>query len=44
VKKMVEEGFRVRGWKLKEFKVAVSEITVKDKPAAALAAVVMLPY
>ncbi|AIF70276.1 pyruvoyl-dependent arginine decarboxylase [Palaeococcus pacificus DY20341] len=44
VKKMVEEGFRVRGWKLKEFKVVVSEITVKDKPAAALAAVVMLPY
>lgn len=44
VRKMVEEGFKVRGWKLKEFKVAVSEITVKDKPAAALAAVVMLPY
>ncbi|WP_048151007.1 pyruvoyl-dependent arginine decarboxylase [Palaeococcus ferrophilus] len=44
VKKMVEEGFRVRGWKLKEFKVVVSEITVRDKPAAALAAVVMFPY
>ena len=44
VKKMVEEGFRVRGWKLKEFKVAVAEITVKDKPAAAIAAVVMFPY
>lgn len=44
VRKMVEEGFRVRGWKLKEFKVVVSEITVRDRPAAALAAVVMFPY
>jgi len=44
VHKMVEEGFKVRGWKLKEFKVAVAEIMVKDRPAAAIAAVVMLPY
>lgn len=44
VKKMVEEGFKARGWKLKEFKVTVAEITVKDKPAAAIAAVVMFPY
>ncbi|AFK23068.1 pyruvoyl-dependent arginine decarboxylase [Pyrococcus sp. ST04] len=44
VKKMVEEGFRVRGWKLKEFKVVSAEITVKDKPAAAVAAVIMFPY
>ncbi|HII67759.1 MULTISPECIES: pyruvoyl-dependent arginine decarboxylase [Thermococcus] len=44
VHKMVEEGFKVRGWKLKEFKAAVAEITVKDRPVAAIAAVVMLPY
>ena len=44
VHKMAEEGFKVRGWKLKEFKAAVAEITVKDRPAAAIAAVVMLPY
>jgi len=44
VHKMVEEGFKVRGWKLKEFKAAVAEIMVKDRPAAAIAAVVMLPY
>ncbi|WP_324736407.1 arginine decarboxylase, pyruvoyl-dependent [Thermococcus sp. SY098] len=44
VKRMVEEGFRTRGWKLKEFKVAAAEITVKNKPAAAVAAVVMFPY
>ncbi|ADT84320.1 pyruvoyl-dependent arginine decarboxylase [Thermococcus barophilus] len=44
VKRMVEEGFRIRGWKLKEFKVAAAEITVKNKPAAAVAAVVMFPY
>lgn len=44
VRRMVEEGFRVRGWKLKEFRVAAAEITVKNKPAAAVAAVVMFPY
>ena len=44
VHKMAEEGFKVRGWKLKEFKAAVAEITVNDRPAAAIAAVVMLPY
>ncbi|WP_457752736.1 pyruvoyl-dependent arginine decarboxylase [Thermococcus sp.] len=44
VKRMVEEGFRIRGWKLKEFKVAAAEITVKNRPAAAVAAVVMFPY
>ncbi|WP_461867172.1 pyruvoyl-dependent arginine decarboxylase [Thermococcus sp.] len=42
--RMVEEGFRARGWKLKEFKVASAEATVKDKPVAALAVVVMFPY
>ena len=44
VKKMVEEGFKQRGWELAEVKVASAEITVKDKPAAAVAAVVMFPY
>ncbi|WP_054840396.1 pyruvoyl-dependent arginine decarboxylase [Thermococcus sp. JCM 11816] len=45
VRKMVEEGFRQRGgWELGEFKVASAEITVKDKPAAAIAVVVMFPY
>ncbi|WP_457752248.1 pyruvoyl-dependent arginine decarboxylase [Thermococcus sp.] len=44
VRKMVEEGFAMRGWELAEFKVASAEITVKDKPAAAIAAVVMFPY
>ncbi len=44
VRRMVEEGFRVRGWKLKEFKVAAAEITVRNKPAAVVAAVVMFPY
>lgn len=44
VRKMVEEGFKVRGWKLKEFKVVSAEITVKEKPAAAVAAVIMFPY
>lgn len=44
VRKMVEEGFAMRGWKLAEFKVASASITVKDKPAAAIAAVVMFPY
>lgn len=44
VRRMVEEGFRVRGWKLKEFRVAAAEITVKNKPAAVVAAVVMFPY
>ncbi|EEB74959.1 pyruvoyl-dependent arginine decarboxylase [Thermococcus sp. AM4] len=44
VRKMVEEGFAVRGWKLKEFKAVSAEITVKEKPAAVVAAVVMFPY
>ncbi|HIP74652.1 MAG TPA: arginine decarboxylase, pyruvoyl-dependent [Thermococcus paralvinellae] len=44
VRRMVEEGFRVRGWKLKEFRVVADEITVKNKPAAVVAAVVMFPY
>ncbi|GAB6134580.1 pyruvoyl-dependent arginine decarboxylase [Thermococcus henrietii] len=44
VRKMVEEGFANRGWELGEFKVASAEITVKDKPAAAIAVVVMFPY
>ncbi|AEC51110.1 pyruvoyl-dependent arginine decarboxylase [Pyrococcus sp. NA2] len=44
VRKMVEEGFKVRGWKLGEFRVVSAEITVKDKPAAAVAAVIMFPY
>ena len=44
VRRMVEEGFKVRGWKLKEFRVTAAEITVKNRPAAAVAAVVMFPY
>ncbi|WP_297461070.1 arginine decarboxylase, pyruvoyl-dependent [Thermococcus sp.] len=44
VRKMVEEGFRQRGWKLAEFRVASASITVRDRPAAALAVVVMFPY
>ncbi|AIU68926.1 pyruvoyl-dependent arginine decarboxylase [Thermococcus eurythermalis] len=44
VRKMVEEGFAKRGWELAEFKAASAEITVKDKPAAAVAVVVMFPY
>jgi pyruvoyl-dependent arginine decarboxylase (PvlArgDC) len=44
VKKMVEEGFANRGWELGEFKVASAEITVREKPAAAVAVVVMFPY
>ncbi len=44
VRKMTEEGFKVRGWKLGKFRVASAEITVRDKPAAVVAAVVMFPY
>ena len=44
VRKMVEEGFEKRGWKLAEFRVASASVTVKDKPAAAIAVVVMFPY
>ncbi|WP_297068605.1 pyruvoyl-dependent arginine decarboxylase [Thermococcus sp.] len=44
VRKMVEEGFAIRGWRLGDFRVASAEATVKDKPAATLAVVVMFPY
>ncbi|WP_297499321.1 arginine decarboxylase, pyruvoyl-dependent [Thermococcus sp.] len=44
VRRMVEEGFANRGWELGEFKVAGASITVKEKPAAAVAVVVMFPY
>jgi len=44
VRKMVEEGFERRGWKLAEVKVASASITVDEKPVAAVAAVVMFPY
>jgi len=44
VRKMVKEGFAVRGWKLAEFKVASASITVEKRPAAAVAVVVMFPY
>jgi len=43
-RRMVEEGFKVRGWELEEVKMAAVDITVKDKPVAAIAAVVMFPY
>ncbi len=43
VKKMVSEGFMVRGWKLRDLRVAVAEHTVKFKPGAVLAAVVFFP-
>jgi len=44
VREMVEEGFASRGWELGEFRVASAEITVGDRPAAAIAVVVMFPY
>ncbi|WP_297421404.1 pyruvoyl-dependent arginine decarboxylase [Thermococcus sp.] len=44
VRKMVEEGFAQRGWKLGDFRVASASTTVNDKPAAVLAVVVMFPY
>ncbi len=43
-RKMVEEGFSIRGWKLGELKMASVDITAKEKPVAAIAAVVMFPY
>ncbi len=42
VKKMVEEGFAVRNWKLSELKIAVAEHSV-EKNGCALAGVVFFP-
>ena len=44
VRQMVEEGFAMRGWELAEFSLGVAEARVKDRPVAAVAAVVMFPY
>ncbi len=44
VRAMVEEGFRVRGWRLGEFRVGVAEAQVGRRPVAAVAAVMMFPY
>ena len=44
VRRMTEEGFRQRGWELGEFRVVSASATVKDKPVAAIAVVVMFPY
>ncbi len=42
VKRMVEEGFAVRNWKLSELKIAVAEHSV-EKNGCALAGVVFFP-
>ena len=44
VRGMVEEGFSMRGWELGRFFAGVAEAKVKERPVAAVAAVVMLPY
>ena len=43
VKKMVEEGFAVRNWKLSELKIAVAEHSVEKRAGCALAGVVFFP-
>ncbi len=44
VEAMVREGFAQRGWPLQDVRVAVASTRVAEKPAAAVAAVVMFPY
>ncbi len=44
VRAMVKEGFAMRGWTLDRFFAGVAEARVKDRPVAAVAAVVMFPY
>ncbi len=44
VRRMVEEGFAQRGWRLAEFFVGVAEARVVERPVAAVTAVVMFPY
>ena len=43
VKRMVEEGFAVRNWKLSELKIAVAEHSVGERAGCALAGVVFFP-
>ncbi|WP_457630637.1 pyruvoyl-dependent arginine decarboxylase [Oceanithermus sp.] len=44
VRKMVEEGFSQRGWRLDRFFAGVAQARVVERPVAAVAAVVMFPY